>query len=111
MNRPEFYSKLGNNFTGKIGKSIRTLQFWQRPYYGEPICLAFDNRMLVAPDGIIDEGLPHLIMHFVSGSDKAKLLHPVSKEEFNQKAKSPGAVKIHIDTTHVKRKGKISIKT
>lgn len=111
MDRPEFYSKLGNDFTGKIGKNIRPLQFWQKTYYGEPICLAFDNRMLVVPDKMVDEGKPNLIMQFISGYDKAQLLYPVSKEKFNQETKSSGAIKIHIDTTHVKRKGKISIKT
>jgi hypothetical protein len=110
MDRPELYSKLENDFTGKVGKDIRPLQFWRKPYYGEPVCLAFDNRMLVAPDAAMDEGLPSLIIQFVSGSVEAQLLRPVSKEEFKQKAKTPGSTEIHIDTTHVKRDSKISIK-
>lgn len=109
MDRPELYSKLGNDFTGKAGKNIRPLQFWQKPYYGEPVCLAFDNRMLVASDAIMDEGFPHLIIQFISGSSEAQLLRSISKEKFNQKTKTPSALKTHIDTTHIKRE-RISIK-
>lgn len=110
MDRPELYSKLGNDFTGKIAKDPRPLQFWRKQYYGEPLCLAFDNRMLIAPDAVMDKGLPHFIMQFVSGSNRAQLLHPIGEEEFQQKTKTPGAVIIHGDITHVKREGKISIK-
>lgn len=110
MDRPELYSELGEDFTGKVGKDVRPLQFWRKQYYGAPICLAFDNRMLIAPDAVLDEDLPPLFIQFVSGRKEAQLLGPISEEEFSQKTKTPGGVIIHGDITHVKREGTISIK-
>lgn len=110
MDQPELYSKLGNDFNGKVAQNIYPLRFWKKPYYGEPVCLAFDNRMLVAPDVILDKDLPFLVIQFTSGSSKAQLGRSICKEEFGKIAKRSETIQKHIDTTHVERNGEIAIK-
>lgn len=111
MDQPELYSKLGNDFNGKVAQNIYPLQFWKKPYYGEPVCLAFDNRMLVAPNAIMDKGLSYSVIHFISGRTEAILCWPISTEEFDNRIKtSETIIKKYIDTTHVERHGEISIK-
>ncbi len=104
--RPEVYSKLGNDFTGYIGKDFRPLEFWKKPYYGPPVSVMFDNRVLVAPNASFDTS-SQIIIHFSSFSDKAKILGSVSKEKFEKLEKTPGAVKIHPDFTHELKEWKL----
>lgn len=104
--RPEVYSKLGDDFTGYIGKDFRPLEFWKKPYYGPPVSVMFDNRVLVAPNASFDAS-SHIIIHFSSFSDKAQTLGSVSKEKFKKLEKTPGAVKIHPDFTHELKEWKL----
>lgn len=109
MDGPDLYSKLGGDFTGKVTKNIFPLQVRRQACYGRAICLAFNNRMLIAPDAVMDEGLPYSQIQLISESFRAQLPHK-RKEEFEQKAKTPKVAVIHTDTTHVNRQGKIIIR-
>jgi len=96
--RPQVYSKLGNDFSGYIGTDIRPLQFWTRPYYGPPVSAMFGERTLVMPDASFDTSLL-IIIYFTSTSNEAQILSAVSKEKIEQLEKTPGVVKVRPDFT------------
>lgn len=104
--RLQVYSKLGNDFTGYIGKDIRPIQFWKKPFYGPPVSVMFDNRVLVAPNASFDTS-SHIVIYFASSSSEAQILRSVSEEKFKKLKKTPGAVKIHPDFTHELKEWKL----
>ena len=92
--RPEIYSKLGNDFSGYIGTDIRQIELRPRPYYGPPVWVMFDNRLMVVPNAFIDFSSLTVIL-FTSVSTKAEILRgSISKEMATQLKKLPNVVTI-----------------
>jgi hypothetical protein len=98
IHQPEIYSSLGNDFSGLSGSNIRPLRFSQ-PFYGPAVCVTVNDRMLVAPDMIMQRDIPTILIHFDTKYSEPQILYPLGESETDQHIKNPEAIIRNINMT------------
>lgn len=91
--RPHLYSKFEYYPPTKIGKDLRPVSFSSKPFYGPSVAVLYDDRYLVFPNAI--NKMDNLVMIlFISGSVEGQILHPISKEKYEEMKKMDNVVRI-----------------
>jgi len=92
--RPDFYSKMGTFTLNLRLLDIRTIKLKPKPFYGQPVILMFDNRILVSPNMIHNLIDSLVVIHYTSGSNKANILHPISEDEYQRIKNMPNVIRM-----------------
>jgi hypothetical protein len=80
--RPNIYSKLAESTPKRIGKDIRPIQFWKRPFYGPSVYVMYEDRYLVFPNALHSMSRSTTIL-FTRTSTKGQILYPTSRERLD----------------------------
>lgn len=92
--RPNFYQKLGVVRQDTKLSEVRSIRLPEQPYYGPPVILLFEDRILVAPDSLASLDGSMVAIRFSKDSKHANIMKPVSKEQFDTLKQSKDAVVI-----------------
>lgn len=92
--RPTFYKRLGDIQQNTDLSEVRAVRLSERPYYGPPVVLLFEDRILVAPDSLAGLEGSVVAIRFSRESKHASIMHAVSKDEFERLKLSENAIVI-----------------
>lgn len=104
--RPQIYSKLGDDLSRHIGTDIRPIQFSPEPFYGPSVNIMFNNRILVFPNAEHKMNMSTTIL-FTSDSVEGKILHSINKEEADSLTQRQNVVRIRPDFSPLVKKWNI----
>ena len=76
------------------GSDIKTINIPSKPFYGQPVMVMFDNRILVAPDMIPKLSDSLIVILFTKDSNKANIMRPINNEEYQVISKMPNVKRI-----------------
>lgn len=92
-NNSTFYSSMGT-FTLNLNISeIRAIKPSEKPYYGKPAGLMFEDKVLVFPDMLPKAANSLFVIHFSKQSNADRILRPVSEDEYRSLSSAPNVIK------------------
>ena len=98
--RPKYYDSLKNVETTISLSDIKVLELPSRPFYGPPVIVLYENRLITCPTLSNNSYKDILTVLFTRDSKEAKILKPIEKEEFDElkKFKNAKYVSVKVDS-------------
>lgn len=93
-----FYSKIEGKLSNIFVSDFRVLNI-PKPFYGPPVCVAFDEKVLIMPDAMTKDNLKTILLYFSPDSDEVVVAYPTTEEECKKQGN---------DSTIINRNLKIS---
>lgn len=94
--RLNFYESLETGSRNIKFSDIRPISLSNKPYYGPPVAVMFEDRVLVAPDLSNNSKDSLVVIFFTKDSAKGHILKPIEKKKFEELKKLDNARLIQV---------------
>ena len=97
--RPNYYDSLKRSQTNVNLSDIKPLKLPDKPFYGPPVFILYEDRLIVCSDTSKDALNNAQVVLFTRESNEGKILRPLDEKEFDELKKMNNAKCISIDLT------------